>query len=235
MYPTYSYVNVSSFSYNCILHIAMLIFRTYSYVNVFKYLTSESVISNMQAAVLLTVIFTANAPWEHVYYYHSPHYNYEYYRSWFRSPGIVDKAVERGRQVGEIGGLVLSRVKPMTYNIDTCHFLAWREALLGYGKDWLGQCQDNVTEWDIGQWYWQPDFPVGQHDKSPWMCTVTSRYPSWYDFRCSQDVKLQKPTTCCSASMALVNLPRKRCPLPGIHQPYLYAPTQGSRVCGFTS
>ena len=31
--------------------------------------------------------------------------------------------------------------------IDTCCFLAWRSALLGSGKDWLAQCQDNVTEW----------------------------------------------------------------------------------------
>ena len=34
-------------------------------------------------------------------------------------------------------------------NIDTSRFLAWRSALLGYGKNWLAQCQDNVSEWDI--------------------------------------------------------------------------------------
>ena len=28
-----------------------------------------------------------------------------------------------------------------------CRFLDW--ALLGYGKDWLAQCQDDVTEWGI--------------------------------------------------------------------------------------
>ena len=41
------------------------------------------------------------------------------------------------------------RVKPMTYKIDTCRFQARCSGLLGYGKGWLVQCQDNVTEWDI--------------------------------------------------------------------------------------
>ena len=39
------------------------------------------------------------------------------------------------------------RIKPMTYKIDTCRSLARCLALLGSGKDWLAQCQDNVTEW----------------------------------------------------------------------------------------
>ena len=30
------------------------------------------------------------------------------------------------------------------------HFVARRPALLGYGKDWVAQCQDKVTEWDFG-------------------------------------------------------------------------------------
>ena len=29
-----------------------------------------------------------------------------------------------------------------------CHLLAGYSELLGYGKDWLAQCQDNVTECD---------------------------------------------------------------------------------------
>ena len=55
------------------------------------------------------------------------------------------------------------QVKPMTYKIDTCHFLAMCLALLGYGKDWLAQYQDNDTEWDtrsMSQWHC---FPVGQY------------------------------------------------------------------------
>ena len=32
--------------------------------------------------------------------------------------------------------------------------------------------------------------------KSLWVYTVTSRYPSWYDFGCCQDVKLQQLTSC---------------------------------------
>ena len=49
----------------------------------------------------------------------------------------------------------------MTYQIDICHFLA--RYLLGYGKDWLAQYEDNVTERDIELWCWQSDFPMGQH------------------------------------------------------------------------
>ena len=29
---------------------------------------------------------------------------------------------------------------------------------------WLAKCQANATEWDIGSWYRQPDFPVVQHN-----------------------------------------------------------------------
>ena len=59
----------------------------------------------------------------------------------------------------EIGSLVPGQVKSMTYRIDTCRFLAWRFAVIRWGKDWLAQCQDNVTEWDIE--LLQPDFPGG--------------------------------------------------------------------------
>ena len=62
----------------------------------------------------------------------------------------------------ELGSL---QVKPMTYAIDNCSFQAWGSELLGQGKHWLAQCQDNVTEWDIGSGYWQLNFPVGQHYK----------------------------------------------------------------------
>ena len=46
------------------------------------------------------------------------------------------------------------------FQIDTCHFLAWRSALLGWGKDWLAECQDTVTEWDIRSWCQWPGVPV---------------------------------------------------------------------------
>ena len=32
----------------------------------------------------------------------------------------------------------------------TCLFLARCSELLGLGKDWLAQCQDNMTEWRDG-------------------------------------------------------------------------------------
>ena len=50
----------------------------------------------------------------------------------------------------EIESLVTGLVKPMTYKIDTCRFLAGRLALIGYGEDWLAQCQNNVCDGDIG-------------------------------------------------------------------------------------
>ena len=53
----------------------------------------------------------------------------------------------------------------MTYNIDTCHFLSWRLALIEEGKDWFIQYKDIVTGWDIGSSHWKPDFSVGQHYK----------------------------------------------------------------------
>ena len=53
----------------------------------------------------------------------------------------------------------------MTYKIDTCHYLAWRLALIGWGMDWLGQDQDNVTEWEIGSWCKHPRLQWGQHHK----------------------------------------------------------------------
>ena len=45
--------------------------------------------------------------------------------------------------------------------IYACHFLDKCSPLLGKGKDWSAQCQDNVTEWDIGSEFQQADFPVG--------------------------------------------------------------------------
>ena len=33
----------------------------------------------------------------------------------------------------------------MTYNIDTCRYLACRLAFIEKDKDWLAQYQDNVT------------------------------------------------------------------------------------------
>ena len=45
--------------------------------------------------------------------------------------GAVVELLERGPPVWEIGSSVPSRVKPVTYKIDTCHFVAWRSALIG--------------------------------------------------------------------------------------------------------
>ena len=41
--------------------------------------------------------------------------------------------------------------------IYTCCFLVRHSTLLGYGKNWLAQYQDNMTVWDIGSWCQQPN------------------------------------------------------------------------------
>ena len=66
--------------------------------------------------------------------------------------------VEHRRAVKESRRLVPGQVKPMTYTIDICRFLTWHSELLALDKDWLTQCPDNVTEWDIGSRCQQPDF-----------------------------------------------------------------------------
>ena len=39
-------------------------------------------------------------------------------------------------------------------------------AIFGLGKDWLAQCLDNMTEWNMRLWCWRPvKQPVEQHYK----------------------------------------------------------------------
>ena len=84
--------------------------------------------------------------------------------------------VEHLAPVLEDWGICTSRVRIQTllepwssqtndFTIDACHFLAWRSALLGQGKDWLAQCLDNVTELDGRSWCWRPGLPLMQHYK----------------------------------------------------------------------
>ena len=56
-------------------------------------------------------------------------------------PGMVAESVERGPHVREIGSSILSRVKPMTYETDTCRFLAWRY----YCNNRIGQGHKTLT------------------------------------------------------------------------------------------
>ena len=77
------------------------------------------------------------------------------------APGTVAESVEHGPRVLKIVGSDHGRVKPMTYKICDCYFLArWSD------KDWLAQCQDNVTKWDITSWCWRPGYRMGQHYRS---------------------------------------------------------------------
>ena len=59
------------------------------------------------------------------------------------------ESVELGPLMREIGSSVHRLSQDNDLQIDTCLFLARRSALIGYDKDWLAQCQDNVTKWDI--------------------------------------------------------------------------------------
>ena len=54
--------------------------------------------------------------------------------------------------------LIADAVTLDTLTDDTESYLTWSLAIIGQGKDWLPQCQNNVTDWDIGQL----NFPVGQ-------------------------------------------------------------------------
>ena len=49
-----------------------------------------------------------------------------------------------GFPMWKVGNLNPVRVKPITYQIDTCRYPAWCSTLTGYGKDWLAQYQYNV-------------------------------------------------------------------------------------------
>ena len=90
----------------------------------------------------------------------------------------VAESVEPGPRVGEMGCLVSGRVKAMTYEKDTCCFLAKCAALLTKGKNWLDQWQDNVTEWYSRMWYCQPGVSVWQYYKVTNNKHCTSQYLS---------------------------------------------------------
>ena len=76
--------------------------------------------------------------------------------------------------VWEVGGSNPGRIKPNDLKMYTCLFVASHSAFLQYGKDWLGQCQDNVTNGIsshsagnlVSQW--------GSIIKMPWVHTDTS-------------------------------------------------------------
>ena len=80
-------------------------------------------------------------------------------------PEVVTEFVQRRLPVLKVGSSNPSRVKPVTYKIDTCHYLAWRLVLIGYDNDWLVQYKDNVTEWDTGLLCWLTGLSVEQHYK----------------------------------------------------------------------
>ena len=66
-----------------------------------------------------------------------------------RKLGAVIESIERRPRVQKIESLVPSRVKAMTYQIDTCHFLP--SLALGINRIGQGLGSFNVrTDWDIG-------------------------------------------------------------------------------------
>ena len=54
--------------------------------------------------------------------------------------GPVTESVECWPPMREIDNLLPSRDKPVTYIIDTCHFLVWSLALIGENNDCLAPC-----------------------------------------------------------------------------------------------
>ena len=72
----------------------------------------------------------------------------ESYMTIARPPDAVPESIERKLPAWTVGSLNHSHVKAMVYEIVTCHYRAWRLALIGYDDDWLVQYQDNVTVWD---------------------------------------------------------------------------------------
>ena len=61
----------------------------------------------------------------------------------------------------------------------------------GYGKDWIVQPHNNVTEWDIVLWCQWPDFPVGQHYK---VTMNVHCHKSVHVLICCKDIKLPQRT-----------------------------------------
>ena len=45
----------------------------------------------------------------------------------------------------KVGNSNPGQVKPVIHKVDNFDFLAWQSALLGEGKDWSTQYQDNVN------------------------------------------------------------------------------------------
>ena len=72
----------------------------------------------------------------------------------------------RSIRMREVMGSYPNQVKPLTYKIDL-----WRANLIPgviiiLSWYWFSQYQDNMTEWNIESWCWQPGLPGGQHYKS---------------------------------------------------------------------
>ena len=98
-------------------------------------------------------------------------------------PDMVTEWVEHMLPVQKVWSSKSSWVKPITYTIDNCHHLVWHSALLGQDKDWrrsirtmrLSGISGHGASRLISQW----DSII----KSPWLWTVTSQCPSWYNHR----------------------------------------------------
>ena len=83
--------------------------------------------------------------------------------------GRIAKWVELPSPVWEIRGFGPMGLNPGRSKNDikiyTWCFLVRSLSLLGYGKDRLAQCRDNVTEWNFGSWCCWPCLSVRQHYK----------------------------------------------------------------------
>ena len=65
----------------------------------------------------------------------------------------------------EIGGFGPHGFESWSSQTNDLHLSLPNSTLLGYGKDCLAQCQDNVTAWDTRSWCWWPGLTVEKHYK----------------------------------------------------------------------
>ena len=121
-------------------------------------------------------------------------YTYKHMRTKSSINTAVAESVQHMPPVSEVGSSIPNRIKQITHKFDTRRLLAWCSALIGWSKNWLAQCPDDVTR--VGYWIMLPGGLISQWDstiKSPCVHCHKSVPISRYDLTCFQDVKLQQP------------------------------------------
>ena len=66
------------------------------------------------------------------------------------------------------------------YQIYTCRYLTWCCVLIGHGRDWLSQCQDNVTRYQVTvsvAWFPNEAALQSRHERTVPMLILLSMLP----------------------------------------------------------